>query len=977
MGAVVDIGTTGQLVGRAAELRVLGAAIGRAAAGSVQVAAISGEAGIGKSRLAREALRAARERGFHTLESAAGRLQRDLSYAPIVEALRPLVAEAALVEGLSDLARLFDGLRVPPLVALGDPGLERTRMFEAVRTLIERATTRTPLAISIDDLHWADPGTLALLHYAVRGLRQRRCMFLFTYRDDEASAELHELLTALQHTETLTPVMLTGLDATGVEDLAAAVLDGPAPPALREMLDRRSGGVPLYVKAIVLRLIETGALFRSGEPWVLRPRAAAEVPAVVSTLLLDKIKALPQTARQVLDVLAVCGGAAEHVLMLDAADNVVQGVTELRGANVIVEDTRGGGLSYRVVHPVLAEVAYDLVPVIVRRQLHARLAEAVERHRPDDVRLLAAHVRAAGDQVDPAHALEVLIAATRINLARLAGDETCASAGAGLDLARRLGRYEAVDELAGAYAESCELAGRVEDAFAAWVAAADSAGNHRTRARRLARSASVAWDLGRFADARDLLDAADHALVGVPACAECVDVEEMRVRFAARAGDLVALEDGIARLAALGLTVDSRRSRAAMLFGRMNHAYQTGRYVDGLGVADELLALAHDQESPLMGEAMLRPLAALHICWGDLASARAVLAEGLRLAHRIGVPAIETFQSSMLAAADMLAGEWETALRRTVNARDLAQRVGSARGAIYPLGTEAMLLVRLGRLDEAADRVSEGQRLFGEWSMADRHVFALIDLAEGMVALGRHELDHALEIAAGKATHHPSIPPLALAFLGEVQAAAGDVNGAQKTASRLAGLGPGAPFPAALAAWVSGLAAGARRDPVTAIRALDDLDRAIGGFAELEMPYQEAVAQLDRAQVRYAAGHSADAVAEDISAALKVLDRLQAKPQVDRARAMLRELGRRPAAPPGGHDKHRLSGREEEVARLVAQGLSNVEVGERLFISSRTVSTHLQHIYRRLELPSRAALIRYVLNGSHQPEDTSRRGVDT
>jgi DNA-binding NarL/FixJ family response regulator len=158
---------------------------------------------------------------------------------------------------------------------------------------------------------------------------------------------------------------------------------------------------------------------------------------------------------------------------------------------------------------------------------------------------------------------------------------------------------------------------------------------------------------------------------------------------------------------------------------------------------------------------------------------------------------------------------------------------------------------------------------------------------------------------------------------------------------------------------------------------LDDLDRAIGGFAELEMPYQEAVAQLDRAQVRYAAGHSADAVAEDISAALKVLDRLQAKPQVDRARAMLRELGRRPAAPPGGHDKHRLSGREEEVARLVAQGLSNVEVGERLFISSRTVSTHLQHIYRRLELPSRAALIRYVLDGSHLPEVTSPGGTDT
>ena len=205
MGAVVDIGTTDRLVGRVAELGVLGMSIGRAAAGSVQVVAISGEAGIGKSRLAREGLRAAGERGFRTLESAAGRLHRDLSYAPIVEALRPLVAEAALVEGLSDLARLFDGLRVPPLVALGDPGLERTRMFEAVRTLIERASARLPLAILIDDLHWADPGTLALLHYLVRGLKQRRCLFLLTYRADEAGDELRELLSRAAARRNLDP----------------------------------------------------------------------------------------------------------------------------------------------------------------------------------------------------------------------------------------------------------------------------------------------------------------------------------------------------------------------------------------------------------------------------------------------------------------------------------------------------------------------------------------------------------------------------------------------------------------------------------------------------------------------------------------------------------------------------------------------------------------------------------------------------
>jgi DNA-binding CsgD family transcriptional regulator/tetratricopeptide (TPR) repeat protein len=977
MSADVAIGTATRLVGRVRELGVLDAAIGRAAAGSVQVVAISGETGIGKSRLAREGLRAAAEKGFRILESAAGWLDRDLSYAPMVEALRPLVAEPALTEGLSDLARLFEGLRVPPLVALGDPGLERTRMFEAVRKLVDRASSRVPLAVFIDDLHWADSGTLALLHYVVRGLKQRRCMFFVTYRADEAGGELHELLVGLQRAAVLTPIALGGLDSGEVEDLAAAMLKSPAPSALRGMLGRRSNGVPLYIKAIVLQLIETGTLFRSGGAWVLGPGVAAEVPAVMSTLLRDKIAVLPPNALQVLNVLAVCGGAAEHVLVAHVADDVVVGVSELRAADVIVEDTTMGSLSYRIVHPVLAEVAYDMVPVVVRQQLHVRLARAVEEHRPDDVRLLAVHVRAAGEQVDPDHALEVLTAATRADLARLAGEEACANAAAGLNLARRLGRRKAVDELAGAYAEACELAGRMEGASSAWLEAADSAADPRMRARRLTRGASVAWDLGRFADGHRLLDAADRALAGQMSCLETLDVEEFRVRFAGRAGDAAGLKASISRLETLERAIGSSRARAVLLVARMMLTRQTGRYGDVLGVADEVVSCAGELESPLEAEALLRPVVAARIAWGDLVGARATAEEGLRLARVTGVPALEIIHSSLLVVIDMLAGNWQAALRRTHDDLELSERVGLARGVLFALGTQAMVLVRLGDLDEAADRVSEAHRLFGEWSAADRHAFAWVDLAEAMVAMARNEFGHALEIAAGEGAYHSSLPPLALAILGEAQATAGDATGARNSAARLAALGPGAPYPAALAAWISALAAGARRDPPQAFDALPDLDQAIAGFAELGMPYEEGVARLDRAQVQHAAGYQSDRIAGEVTADLEIFDRLRAKLMADRARAVLRDLGHRPAAVPSDRNRRRLSGREEEVARLVAQGLSNAEIGQRLFISSRTVATHLHHIYRRLGLHSRAALIKYVLEGSPAPEVTSRGGLDT
>ena len=286
-----------------------------------------------------------------------------------------------------------------------------------------------------------------------------------------------------------------------------------------------------------------------------------------------------------------------------------------------------------------------------------------------------------------------------------------------------------------------------------------------------------------------------------------------------------------------------------MLFAHVGLAYQTGRYVDGLGLAGELLTLARDLESPLAAEALLRPLTTLHLCWGDLAAARATAEEGLRLARQAGVPAQGILPRTLLAIIDMLAGDWQAALRRTFDDLDLAERVGVTRGTIFALSTEAVVLVRLGRLDEAADRIREAQRLFANWSAADRHVFALVDLADGMVALARHELDKALEIATGKATTHPSIPPLALALFGERRRRP-ETNGAHDTAESSPRLGPGAPYPAALAAWVSAFAAGARRDPPSAVAALPELDQAIEGFAALRMPYEEAVTRLDRAPVQ-------------------------------------------------------------------------------------------------------------------------------
>src|SRR6266567_7972598 len=151
------------LVGRGAEIDQLATRLSHAARRQGGALFLVGEAGIGKTRLAHEALALAREQGFLVLEGSAYALEGRLAYAPILAALGPFLRrldsphQARLVSGLPDLGQLFTDLRLPAPLPLGDPALEKTRLFEAVVRLLERLTRESPVLLFLDDLHWADP----------------------------------------------------------------------------------------------------------------------------------------------------------------------------------------------------------------------------------------------------------------------------------------------------------------------------------------------------------------------------------------------------------------------------------------------------------------------------------------------------------------------------------------------------------------------------------------------------------------------------------------------------------------------------------------------------------------------------------------------------------------------------------------------------------------------------------------------------
>ncbi len=977
------------LVGRSEELGRVLAALRRAAAGSGGALLLAGEAGIGKSRLAVEALALARQRGFQTLEGAAYPLQADLAYAPVLEALRPCLAGlepgrlAALVSGLPDLGRLFAGLHLPPPEPLGDASLERTRLFEAVSRLVERVAAERPVALLVDDLHWADAASLELLHYLARGLEARRVLLLGTYRLDEARTHppLRALVRSLQRLGLAEELPVGGLGPEAVATLAGALLGGEPPAELLGVLRERAAGTPLFVSALIRGMRDTGELFRSGGAWVLGSGSLTAVPAVVRDLVLARLERLDPGDRSLLELVAVAGDAASPAILGrlggPAREELDEGLRRLRESGLVIEEPAGSELVYRAAHPLITEVAYGELPETRRRRLHAGVAAALEALRPGDPQLLAHHYRAAAGEADPGRAMDVLVAAGQQAEELHADAEAADHYAAALALARA-DRPAMVEELLERLGHTRSRAGQFEAAVAAWSEAAgwhERSGDRPAAARLRGLLALAEWDRGRFDAAEAQLAAGLEAVEGTGADAELTDLHYVRLQLLARQVDLAGLEEEALALLALAERSGARQAVAASAahLARAEVAFLRGRLTVAREHGLQALAVAERAGLSALAIAAHRHLAVTAINVGDHHRAHEYAFADLALARQTGSPTLELGARFVVLAIDLVTDAWEGVLRDADELLALCYRVGYARGVATALAGRAFVFAHRGRTEEAARCVAEAWEVYGGAAAADRHIFTVVEIADAAAALAAGDPARARTLASAAVATPTSLPCLGLAVLGQAQVAAGDLAGALDTARRLGGLGPDAPWPGACGSWVEGLARAALGERGAALACLR---RAADRLDGLGMPFQAARARLGWAEVAAVVRADGDQVlagrADAVEAArrsLAAFDRLGARPSADRARRLLRDLGERPAAPPRAVTGE-LSERELQVVRLVAAGLSNVEIAGRLFISPRTVTTHLQHVYARLGLPSRTALTRWVLERGLAAEDT-------
>src|SRR5262249_23118298 len=307
--------TQSPFVGRTAELARLGQRLRDARAGHGAVVLLEGEAGIGKTRTLEELAETAHAEGAAVLwgrcyEGEAARPDGPFAEALTEYALRatPETLRADLGLGTPALTRLGPELRerLPDLPGPGTlpPGGERGRRPDAVVQWLVALAARAPTLVVLDDLHWADHGTVAMLRHVARFAPRGRLLVLGAYRAVEIDGQhpLRDALGALPRETSYEQIALAGPDPAAVQELLTTGADEKAPPALVTAITRETSGNPFFIHEVLLHLVEEGTLVREGGRWNATVDVdAMRIPDTVRRVIARRLGRLGEAARRLMD----------------------------------------------------------------------------------------------------------------------------------------------------------------------------------------------------------------------------------------------------------------------------------------------------------------------------------------------------------------------------------------------------------------------------------------------------------------------------------------------------------------------------------------------------------------------------------------------------------------------------------------------------------------------------------------------------
>ncbi len=866
------VGLDSPLVGREHELATLLARSQALHQGEGHTVTITGEAGLGKSRLIAELRKALAASGFLSsadmaaaldghheriawLEGRSRSFEVGVPYAPFIDLFGRLFGSSTDASHL-DVASVGTWLttwipdqaaEIAPFIAAllsieltGDarervrylePPQLRERIFGAVVTLVQELARRRPVVLLFDDLHWADATSLALLEQLLPLTRTVPLLILTLFRPGEHHPSWQFYQAAQRHDAArLTNLVLEPLDETHARTLVANLLHvEDLPEKVRSLILAKAEGNPFFVEEVIRSLLDSGLIVQVDDHW--RATQAIEhitVPDTLTGVIAARLDRLGDASKRVAQTAAVIGREFDLEILAEVHDEpqvLDSALDDLQQRELVRVKEHLATVGYIFKHTLTQETAYASLLLRRRRELHRRVAECLERRRPDHVNDIARHY-VEGQEL--ARALPFLVTA-----------------------ADRAAHAYATTEAIALYTQAQQILQTV-----------DNAGMMRRVFEGLGGALMMAYDVPRaletfyamlaFGRAHEDIATQVSALnklgmlegqwMGDFAAAEIhlLEAEALARTFEIRAGlmELLTIRCGICNMTGdfgrtityLGESVHLSRGlgiKEQMAFG-LTHIATTlthlGRYDEAWDRAQEALAVAREAgDQQHEAEALAYAVAMCHLRNGELDAAKACASAGVQIAAHIGAAFAESLGSYMLGWVAYLRGAYEEALLQYGRSLDRGRTSGmpfqeamalSALGAVYldlgpqwadkalelhaqtlallehPLGVQAggtawvdlgMCTLTLGHIDQAADYFQRGLTVPTFLGMQQKPRFhvglALVALARGELETARLHVDDAQAFAAARSMQH--LFPMIDLVAAQVSVACGDADAAQ------------------------------------------------------------------------------------------------------------------------------------------------------------------------------------------------------